>query len=74
MIVSMIANARYSRYVVVEFDSGKAAKEFFYRLGEEMGYEPRKGKNHYPPGTGLDWAMRQLSPKNAEKLTRKKKS
>jgi hypothetical protein len=64
------ATARYTRYVVVEFDKGADAKEFFYQLGEQMGYDPRKGKGHQPPGTGLEWALRQLGPKHANKLTR----
>ena len=58
-----IATARYSRYVTVEFDSGTDAKEFFYQLNELMGYDPRNG--HYAPGTGLDWALPQLSAKRA---------
>ena len=66
-----IATARYIRYVVVEFDSGVDAKEFFYQLGEQMGYNPRKGRGYLPPGTGLRWALRQLSSKNANGLTRK---
>jgi hypothetical protein len=64
-----ISTARYAnRYVVVEFDNGTDAQEFFYQLGEQMGHDPRNGD--YPPGTGLDWALRQLSTKHAEKLTR----
>jgi hypothetical protein len=46
------------------------AKEFFYRLGEQMGYDPRLGRGHLPPGTGLQWALRQLGPKRAGELTR----
>jgi ABC-type tungstate transport system permease subunit len=65
-----IATARYNRYVTIEFDNGTDAKEFFYWLGEQMGYDPRKGKGHYPPGTGLDWTLRQLSSKHASKLSR----
>ena len=63
-----IATARYNRYVTVEFDSGTDAKEFFYQLQEQMGYDPRNG--HYSPGTGLDWALPLLSAKRAPKLTR----
>jgi hypothetical protein len=63
-----IATARYNRYVTVEFDSGTDAKEFFYQLCEQMGYDPRNG--HLPPGTGLDWTLPQLSAKHASKLTR----
>jgi hypothetical protein len=62
-IATPIATARYNRYVVVEFDKGADAQEFFYQLGEQMGHEPRKGKGHQPPGTGLEWALRQLGPK-----------
>jgi hypothetical protein len=63
-----IATARYNRFVVVEFDKGADAKEFFYQLGEQMGYDPRNG--HLPPGTGLEWALSQLGPKHASKLKR----
>jgi len=63
-----IATARYNRYVTVEFDSGTDAKEFFYQLNELMGYDPRNGR--LGPGTGLNWAARQLSAKHASKLTR----
>jgi hypothetical protein len=62
--------ARYNRYVVVEFDKGADAQEFFYQLGEQMGYDPRKGKGHLPPGTGLEWALRRLGPTRANKLKR----
>jgi hypothetical protein len=65
-----IATARYNRYVVVEFDKGADAQEFFYQLSEQMGYDPRKGKGHLPPGTGLEWALSQLGPKHASKLKR----
>jgi hypothetical protein len=37
-------------------------KEFFYQLGEQMGYDPRKGKGHLPPGTGLEWALARVRP------------
>jgi hypothetical protein len=63
-----VATARYNRYVTVEFDSGADAKEFFYQLNELMGYDPRNGQ--LGPGTGLDWALPQLSAKRASKLTR----
>ena len=56
--------------MVVEFKKGTDAKEFFYELGERMGYSPRMGKGHYPPGTGLDWALARLGQKRAPKLTR----
>jgi hypothetical protein len=62
------ATSRYNRYVTVEFDSGADAQEFFYRLGEQMGFDPRNG--NYPLGTGLDWALRQLSDKHDVELTR----
>ena len=65
-----IATARYNRYVVVEFDKGADAQEFFYQLGEQMGFDPRKGKGHLPPGTGLEWALSRLAPKHASKLKR----
>jgi hypothetical protein len=67
-----IATARYNRYVVVEFDKGADAQEFFYQLGEQMGYNPRKGKGkgYLPPGTGLEWALSRLGPKHANKLKR----
>jgi hypothetical protein len=44
------------------------ARDFFYQLGEQMGCDPRDRK--YPPGTGLEWALAQLSKKHAKKLTR----
>src|SRR5262249_47053232 len=44
------------------------AKEVFYQLNEVKGFHPRN--RHLGPGTGLDWAARQLSAKNAPKLTR----
>ena len=68
-----VAAARYNRYVVVEFDKGVDAKEFFYQLSEQMGYNPRtgKGKGRLPPGTGPEWALRLLSPQRAKGLTRK---
>jgi hypothetical protein len=65
-----IATARYNRYVVVEFDNSTDAQEFFYQLGEQMGYDPRKGRGHLPPGTGLEWALPKLSTKHTNKLTR----
>jgi hypothetical protein len=67
-----IATARYNRYVVVEFDNGTDAQEFFYRLNEQMGYDPRSG--HLSPGTGLKWALSQLGSKNTNKLTRAKRA
>jgi len=67
-----IATARYNRYVTVEFDNGSDAKEFFYRICQQMGYPtPWKGKSYMPSGTGLRWALRQLSAKHASKLTRR---
>jgi hypothetical protein len=39
-----IATARYNRYVVVDFDNGADGQEFFYQLGEQMGYSLRKAK------------------------------
>jgi hypothetical protein len=62
------ATARYNRYVVVESDNGTDAREFFYQLGEQMGHSPRNGD--LPLGTGLEWALSQLSTKHADKLTR----
>jgi hypothetical protein len=35
------ATARYTRYVTVKFDNGVDAKEFFYQLNEQLGYDPR---------------------------------
>jgi hypothetical protein len=63
-----IATARYNRYVVVEFDNGADAQDFFYRLNEQMGYDPSRGR--LAPGTGLEWALPRLSNKHAKKLTR----
>lgn len=70
MMTKPIATARYNRYVVVEFDKGADAQEFFYQLCEQMGYDPRRGKRSLPPGTGLEWALRRLGPKHANKLKR----
>ena len=63
-----IPTARYTRYVVVEFGNGADAKEFFYQLNEQMGYDPHSG--HLSPGTGLEWALSQLGSKHANKLKR----
>lgn len=69
-----VATARYNRYVTVEFDSGIDAKEFFYGLCQQMGYPtPWKGKGYMPSGTGLLWALRQLSPKHINELTRQRR-
>jgi hypothetical protein len=56
-----IASARYNRRCVVEFNSDKTSKEFFYLLNKLAGYDA--SKRRYMPGTGLDWALRRLSPK-----------
>jgi hypothetical protein len=62
-----IRTARYNRYVVVEFEKGTDATEFFYQLNEQMGYDPPA---RLSPATGLEWALPLLSSKHANKLTR----